>query len=74
MRSHALRFDAHAKQVVSIPGLLPVRFLIACIRDIDFSRGDLPNADVIDEELYVWKFMWYHLPYRKDLSRKILSA
>ena len=57
------RFDTNTKQVASIQGLLPVRttsdFSLLDIQEaVDFYRSDLSNADVIDEEVHIWKSRW----------------
>ena len=57
------RFDTHTKQVASIQGLLPVRItsdfpLLDIQEAIDFYTSDLPNAEVIDEEVHIWKSRW----------------
>lgn len=63
MSSRACRVDAHAKQAASIQGWLPVKItsgfsLLDTQEAVDFYKTDLPNADVIDEELHIWKPRW----------------
>ena len=55
-----MQIDAHTKQVASIQGLLAVRItsdfsLLDIWEAIDFCTSDLPNADVINEEVHIWK-------------------
>ena len=57
------RFDAHTKKAAMIQGLLPVRLsLESSVQNIQeaiaFYKNDLPNADIFDEEFYIWKCRW----------------
>ena len=57
------RFTAHVKESATIQKLLP-----ACIKSdssvdelkeaVAFYKEDLPNADLVDEEYYLWKTRW----------------
>ena len=62
------RFEAHAKQAASIQSLLPAMIKrCSSLSDIEqaisFYVDDLPNVDIVDEELFhVWKSQWLAIP------------
>ena len=61
------RFDAHAKKASMIQGLLPMRLssqssTVDIEEAVQFYKDDLPNADIIDEEFYIWKQRWLPIP------------
>ncbi len=61
------RFDRHAKQAASLQGLLPTFITKSSspsdIKDaVEFYSEDLPNAGIVDEELYRWKHKWLLIP------------
>ena len=61
------RFDAHAKKASMIQGLLPKRLssrssTVDIEEAVQFYKDDLPNADIIDEEFYIWKQRWLPIP------------
>ncbi len=56
------RFDRHAKQAASLQGLptfITKSSSPSDIKDaVEFYSEDLPNAGIVDEELYRWKHKW----------------
>ncbi len=57
------RFSTHSKQAASLQGLLPVNIRVnTTIVDLNeaivFYSDDLPNPNILDEELCRWKTKW----------------
>ena len=57
------RFSTHSKQAASLQGLLPVNIRVnTSIIDFNevivFYSDDLPNPNILDEELCRWKTKW----------------
>ena len=57
----------HVKQAALIQKLIPSKvtedFTIFNISNaIDFYKDDLPNPDIVDEELCRWKTKWFSMP------------
>jgi hypothetical protein len=57
------RFDVHIKRAATIQRLLPERITSNSSVDdiqeaVDFYTNDLPNVEIIDEELHIWKCRW----------------
>ena len=57
------RFSTHSKQAASLQGLLPVNTTVnTSIVDLNeaivFHSDDLPNPNILDEELCRWKTQW----------------
>ncbi len=65
--SIATRFDKHTTQVAALQSLLPAYLETTSSLDdirptIAFYSEDLPNVEIIDEELHRWKSKWLHIP------------
>ena len=61
------RFDVHANKASMIQGLLLVRLspqssAFDIEEAVEFYKDDLPNAEIIDEEFYIWKRRWLSIP------------
>ena len=58
------RFSTHSKQTASLQGLLPVNITTVNTSIVDlntaivFYSDDLPNPNILDEELCRWKTKW----------------
>ncbi len=77
--SIATRFDKHTTQVAVLQSLLPAYLETTSSLDdirptIAFYSEDLPNVEIIDEELHRWKSKWLHIPQNdrpKSLSETL---
>ena len=63
-------FSEHSKQSATLEALLPINITSAnAISDISsavtFYAEDLPNSDILDEELHRWKLRWLSCPLEK---------
>ena len=63
----SLRFTAHSKQAASLQGLLPSHITPMSSFDdlqeaITYYSADLPNPNIVDEELCRWKAKWLLTP------------